>query len=242
MSHRQTLFTLLLLVIFISACDFSNDISPTAAASPTREIKILQTQPAVPSTATPVVLEPTATPTPATPEYYTVESGDTLAEITKRFGLDLYGLARANHLTNINLIYAGQQLLIASIPITIPKATVLEGKQILVILSEQKTYVYEDGLLLKEFIVSTGVAAFPTVTGSYAIYIKLESTRMTGPGYDLTDVPWTMYFFKGYGFHGTYWHSNFGTPMSHGCINMYTPDADWLYHWAEVGTPVLILP
>ena len=39
-------------------------------------------------------------------------------------------------------------------------------------------------------------------------------------------------------FHGTYWHSNFGYPMSHGCINMITEDAKWLYDWAPIGTEV----
>lgn len=47
---------------------------------------------------------------------------------------------------------------------------------------------------------------------------------MTGPGYDLPNVPYTMYFYQGYGLHGTYWHNNFGTPMSHGCVNMPTPE------------------
>jgi lipoprotein-anchoring transpeptidase ErfK/SrfK len=50
----------------------------------------------------------------------------------------------------------------------------------------------------------------------------------------------TMYFYKGYGIHGTYWHHNFGHPMSHGCVNMYTPDAEWMYYWASVGTLVNI--
>jgi lipoprotein-anchoring transpeptidase ErfK/SrfK len=49
-----------------------------------------------------------------------------------------------------------------------------------------------------------------------------------------------MYFYKGYGLHGTYWHSNFGTPMSHGCVNLTIPDAQWLYNWASVGTLVNI--
>jgi lipoprotein-anchoring transpeptidase ErfK/SrfK len=49
-----------------------------------------------------------------------------------------------------------------------------------------------------------------------------------------------MYFYDGYGLHGTYWHSNFGTPMSHGCINLTIPDAEWLYYWADVGTLVNI--
>ena len=82
----------------------------------------------------------------------------------------------------------------------------------------------------------------PTVMGEYRIQTKLESARMTGPGYDLPDVPWIMYFYQGYSFHGTYWHNNFGTPMSHGCINMKTEDAKWLYDWAPLGTKIVIYP
>ena len=54
---------------------------------------------------------------------------------------------------------------------------------------------------------------------------------MSGPGYYLTNVPYTMYFYRGYGLHGTYWHNNFGHPMSHGCVNLKTPDAKWLFDW-----------
>jgi len=56
----------------------------------------------------------------------------------------------------------------------------------------------------------------------------------------LPDVPYVMYFYSGYGIHGTYWHDNFGVPMSHGCINLTIPDAEWLYNFAEIGTPVQI--
>jgi lipoprotein-anchoring transpeptidase ErfK/SrfK len=107
-------------------------------------------------------------------------------------------------------------------------------------LSQQMVYAYEGYTIVASFLVSTGVAQFPTVTGQYHIYIKLVSTDMSGPGYYLPDVPYTMYFYRGYGFHGTYWHSNFGVPMSHGCVNMYTPDAQWLFYWASVGTLVNI--
>jgi lipoprotein-anchoring transpeptidase ErfK/SrfK len=61
---------------------------------------------------------------------------------------------------------------------------------------------------------------------------------MSGPGYYLPDVPYIMYFYKGYGLHGTYWHNNFGTPMSHGCVNLTIPDAAWLYNFSSVGTVV----
>jgi lipoprotein-anchoring transpeptidase ErfK/SrfK len=61
---------------------------------------------------------------------------------------------------------------------------------------------------------------------------------MTGPGYYLPNVPYTMYFYRGYGLHGTYWHANFGRPMSHGCVNLPTYEAQWLFNWAPVGTLV----
>jgi lipoprotein-anchoring transpeptidase ErfK/SrfK len=43
----------------------------------------------------------------------------------------------------------------------------------------------------------------------------------------------------GYGLHGTYWHNNFGSPMSHGCVNLSVSDAAWFYDWAAVGTKVV---
>ena len=105
-------------------------------------------------------------------------------------------------------------------------------------LSEQRVYAYEGDIVVNSFIVSTGTARTPTVTGKYKIWIKLKSTTMSGPGYHLTNVPYTMYFHGDYGLHGTYWHNNFGTPMSHGCVNLSIPDAQWLYNWAFEGTEV----
>jgi len=123
--------------------------------------------------------------------------------------------------------------------VTYPTASVdASGRWIDVDLTNQMLYAYEDSTLVASFLVSTGVAAHPTVTGQYYIYVKYTSTLMTGPGYYLPDVPYTMYFYQGYGIHGTYWHNNFGTPMSHGCVNMRTSEAEWLFNWASVGTLV----
>jgi lipoprotein-anchoring transpeptidase ErfK/SrfK len=105
-------------------------------------------------------------------------------------------------------------------------------------LSNQMVYAYEGNSVVNSFLVSTGTWQYPTVTGQFHIWIKLRYTEMIGPGYDLPNVPYTMYFYKGYGLHGTYWHNNFGTPMSHGCVNLSIPDAEWLYNWASVGTLV----
>jgi lipoprotein-anchoring transpeptidase ErfK/SrfK len=105
-------------------------------------------------------------------------------------------------------------------------------------LSEQRVYVYEGDVVVNSFVVSTGVAQTPTVTGKYKIYVKVPMQDMSGPGYYLQDVPWVMFFYDEYGFHGTYWHNNFGTPMSRGCVNLSVDDAAWLYNWASVGTVV----
>jgi lipoprotein-anchoring transpeptidase ErfK/SrfK len=107
-------------------------------------------------------------------------------------------------------------------------------------LSSQTTYALRGDLLEKKFIVSTGTWLHPTVTGTFKIYVKYRYAKMSGPGYYLPNVPYVMYFYKDYGLHGTYWHNNFGTPMSHGCINLKTTDAGWLYERSKVGTIVNI--
>ena len=105
-------------------------------------------------------------------------------------------------------------------------------------LTNQRVYAYEGDAVVNSFVVSTGTWLTPTVTGQYNIYVKYRSTKMSGPGYYLPNVPYVMYFYKGYGLHGTYWHNNFGTPMSHGCVNLRTDEAAWLFDWASVGTLV----
>ena len=102
-------------------------------------------------------------------------------------------------------------------------------------LSDQMLYAFEGRQLLRSFVVSTGTWRTPTPVGQFAVWIKLRYDDMSGPGYYLPDVPYTMYFYNGYGIHGTYWHNNFGTPMSHGCVNMITEEAGWLFDWSYVG-------
>lgn len=109
---------------------------------------------------------------------------------------------------------------------------------------DQIATAYEGTVAVKTVLVSTGTAYHPTVLGTFKILTKYPAVRMTGgtPGvdyYDLPNVPWTMFFYQGYALHGTYWHHNFGHPMSHGCVNLQTDEAKWFYDWAPVGTPVV---
>ncbi len=125
------------------------------------------------------------------------------------------------------------------------------NKRIEVDLTNQKVYAYEGDSKVYEFIVSTGKWA-PTPTGEFTIWAKVRSQKMEGGNkawgtyYYLPNVPYVMFFYnsdiakmRGFSFHGTYWHNNFGHPMSHGCVNMKIADAQILYDWAS---PVVTNP
>lgn len=112
-----------------------------------------------------------------------------------------------------------------------------ENKWIEIDLSDQHLYAHEGDRIVYDFLVSTGKWA-PTPKGEFRIWIKLRYATMHGGNkedgtyYWLPNVPYTMYFYQGYGLHGTYWHNNFGRPMSHGCVNLSIPDAEKLFWWA----------
>jgi lipoprotein-anchoring transpeptidase ErfK/SrfK len=120
-----------------------------------------------------------------------------------------------------------------------PGITVGDGvRWIDVDLTNQMVYAYEGETVVNSFVVSTGTWLTPTITGKHKIYVKVRVQDMRGPGYHLKDVPYVMFFSGDYGLHGTYWHNNFGTPMSRGCVNLTIDDAAWLFNWASVGTVV----
>jgi len=123
----------------------------------------------------------------------------------------------------------------------------LEDKSIEVNLTTQTLVAYEYNKVVFQTNISSGIpSANHTTTptspsGGFHIQDKYPSKHMgngnlaSGPDdYELPGVPWTSFFTDyGHAFHGTYWHQNFGTPMSHGCINMHTADAKWLFFWAR---------
>ena len=111
-----------------------------------------------------------------------------------------------------------------------------EDRWIRVDLSEQVVIVYEDGRAIRGFVISSGLPRTPTVLGEYRIRTKVRAQTMSGGSgagyYSLPNVQWVQYFYADYSFHSTYWHSDFGRPKSHGCINMTNADAKWLFDWA----------
>lgn len=191
-------------------------------------------------------------PSPASGQTHVVQRGETLSAIARRFGLSTWALARANGLSNPSFIYVGQVLRIsgagspsspAPAPAPAPSSpppSSASGRWIDLDLSAQRITAYEGNTPVHSALVSTGLPRTPTPTGQYRIYVKLVATDMSGPGYYLPAVPYTMYFYRGYGIHGTYWHSNFGRPMSHGCVNLPTSEAKWFFNFSSVGTLVNI--
>lgn len=114
------------------------------------------------------------------------------------------------------------------------------GKWIDINLSKQRLTAYDGTTPVYTTAISSGLPTMPTVQGKFPIRVKLRSQHMSGPGYFLPNVPHVMYFYSAYAIHGAYWHTNFGRPQSHGCVNLPLPAADWVYNWASVGTLVYV--
>ncbi len=176
-----------------------------------------------------------------------VEAGQELGLIAREYNVALDDIIRMNDISNPDLLYVGQELMIPAPGIyeptqaDAPPAPTSTGKSILVSLSSQRIFAYEDGQLVHSHLASTGLPDTPTVLGDYSIYVKYLADDMSGPGYYLPQVPYTMYFYQGYAIHGTYWHNSFGRPMSHGCVNLPTDEAQWFFNFASVGTPVRVI-
>lgn len=118
-----------------------------------------------------------------------------------------------------------------------------DDKWIEVDLSEQMVIAHEGDTSVYATLSATGIPPrWSTVQGLYRIWVKVEKIRMYGGDsaadeYRLEDVPWTMYFYRDYGIHGTYWHDEFGAPRSHGCVNLSPADSRWFFDWAEPALP-----
>ena len=121
--------------------------------------------------------------------------------------------------------------------------------------SDHFAYFYENGVEVKRVPVAIGKAGHDTKVGTFKVQAQLTTQNMgscdsagnyrAGGSFDYctSDVPWISYFNGDQGFHGTYWHSNFGNPtanMSHGCVNLSVADAEWSYKFLQVGSTVTV--
>jgi hypothetical protein len=119
------------------------------------------------------------------------------------------------------------------------------SKHIYVDLHSQTVVAYEDDQPVLTARCASGVKGSTTPPGEWKTFHKGASVHMADGlagdsdlNYDLSGVPWVGFFTTlGHSFHGTYWHNNFGTPMSHGCVNLNMEDAKFLYLWTQPVVP-----
>ncbi|MBI3291058.1 L,D-transpeptidase, partial [Candidatus Falkowbacteria bacterium] len=119
------------------------------------------------------------------------------------------------------------------------------SKRIEVVLASQHLAYYFGDVKLEDFAISGGVASMPTPKGEFSVLDKVPSKTYGGTGFDFyyPNTKWNLHFttdYWRYFIHGAYWHNNFGSPMSHGCVNVRYDQMERLYNFAEVGTKVEI--
>lgn len=139
-------------------------------------------------------------------------------------------------------------LLAALFAVVFPSSSFAQGiytteKMITVDTGSQTLTAWEGGGILYQTRASTGLPLSPTVKGSFKVYKKVALGDMRGYSpyigrYHYKNVPNSLYFYQGYSVHGAYWHNNFGTRRSNGCVNLPLDMAQKIFDWAQVGTRV----
>ncbi len=123
-----------------------------------------------------------------------------------------------------------------------------DRKWIDVSILKQALIAYEGERPVYATLVSTGrdgigdpKETHSTIQGAFLVHTKHVTVTMDGDDagdeFDLRDVPWVQYFTDGYALHAAYWHDDFGTPRSHGCVNLSPLDASHLFTWTDPPVP-----
>ena len=104
---------------------------------------------------------------------------------------------------------------------------------------EQTLTAYEGDRLVFATLVSTGKRDWETPLGTFRVWLKVRHARMHGHRvrYLVQEVPQIMWFAHDVALHAAVWHDRFGTPVSHGCVNLSLADGEWLFRWAPPELP-----
>jgi lipoprotein-anchoring transpeptidase ErfK/SrfK len=185
------------------------------------------------------------------PRQHIVQSGETLASIGRAYGMPYPWIQQAN--PGVVNLFAGQSLTIPSPDEMLP-LPVVENKRLIVSISQQRMWAYENGALKWEWLTSTGIDDSPTAPGIFQI--QTHETNAYAGNWDL----WMPYFMGIYrpvptsdfmnGFHGfptrdgqnLLWTGSLGHQVTYGCVLVSTENAGQLFNWAEEGVVVEIRP
>ena len=180
---------------------------------------------------------------------YTVRRGDTLFGIATRYGTTVAAIMQVNNLGS-TVIYSGQRLVIPGAGSSNSNVTSSGGKRIVIDLSQQRMYVYQNGQLLWNWVVSTGRPGQETAVGHYRVLNKISNAYAYT--WSLQMPYWLGIYWAGSLQNGIHalpiqangqrlWAGYLGQRVSFGCIILGTQNAKTLYNWAAVGTPVDIV-
>ncbi len=135
-------------------------------------------------------------------------------------------------------------------PPPVPGGIQYQGKWIDVNITQQTLTAYEGSKPVHIAVVSAGRPDYPTPMGNFTVLRRVASETMDSGSvpwvrdhYRLDNVRFTQYFTpQGAALHEAYWKApnSFGIPTSHGCVGMNSTEAQWVWSWADVGTPVYI--
>jgi lipoprotein-anchoring transpeptidase ErfK/SrfK len=198
-----------------------------------------------------------------------VRRGDTLSAIAVRHKTTVAALMRANKIKTAGSIYAGQRLIISDghtntdaasdtmadaasqsaatgvLPAGVPK----KGKAIFVSVYQQRMYVYNNGKLVYQFVVSTGLPGRNTARGNFRVQSKIGEAWSSL--WQLRMPYWMGIYNVGTYENGIHslpinkrgvklWAGTLGRPASFGCVILGDKNAATLFNYAPVGTPVII--
>jgi lipoprotein-anchoring transpeptidase ErfK/SrfK len=178
---------------------------------------------------------------------YIVQPGDTLMSVARAHGFPAWRLSEANPDIDPEDLHPGQEITIPSIDVLFPEPLIME-RRIVIDISDQHLYAYEEETLVYDYICSTGIASSPTITGTFQVLSKEEEAYASS--WNL----WMPHFIGIYhsgpdftnGIHGLPTRAGvlvswrLGHPASFGCIVIGLDEAATLYEWAELGTLVVI--
>lgn len=180
---------------------------------------------------------------------HVVRSGESITSIAWDYGIPYPYIQDANN--NISGVSIGQT-------ITIPPADIfldydpIASKRVVVSISQQRVWVYENDALIWEWVASTGINDSPTWPGVYQI-LSFETNAYAG-NWDL-NMPWFMGVYRPIpgsdftnGFHGfptrgggqLLWENSLGRKVTYGCILLSNTNVQLLWDWAETGVVVEI--
>jgi lipoprotein-anchoring transpeptidase ErfK/SrfK len=185
------------------------------------------------------------------PRQHVVQAGETLSSIGRDYGIPYPWIQAAN--PGVSNLSIGQTITIPSPDEMLP-LPVVENKRIVVSISAQRVWVYENGSVKWEWPASTGIASSPTSPGIFQV--RSHEKNAYAGNWDLwmpdflgiyQPVP-TSAFMNG--FHGfptrggsqLLWTGDLGRPVTYGCILLSSTNAQTLYEWAEEGVIVEIQP